>query len=200
MKSYNEMAQNALKRIDEENKAKAKRNKRLKRTLIPTLSLCLAAVIGISVMGGFGIKVAPEIEIEESLEYQYEGAIDTNGNTAGKLTGNKGEVAVGGSAKPDNSNGSPAPQSSAPQDAGDVTDDPCIRVVDIIYNGKTYIQIECSDMSEYEKENHIGSTTDFNGYYKDKKTKGKVFTVKDNFELLIIELDGGQMILLKEVD
>ena len=73
MKSYNEMAKSALKRIDEENKAIAKKRKILKRTLIPTLSLCIAAVVGFGVMGALGKNSSPEIE--ESYYVQYEAAV-----------------------------------------------------------------------------------------------------------------------------
>lgn len=197
MKSYNEMAKNALKRIDEENKAIAKKRKILKRTLIPTLSLCVALVIGFGVMGGFENLVEPEIE--ESYEYLYEGTVDTKGNTTGKLTGFETETAVGNTTKPDNSNGSPNVQSSAPQDSGETTESPCIRVVDITYEGKTYIENYSEDMTLYEKDKLLGSTKDFNGYYRDKKTNGKVYSVKNSSEFLIIELDGSQKILLKEV-
>lgn len=194
MKSYNEMAKNALKRIDEENKAIAKKRKILKRTLIPTLSLCVAAVIGFGVMGGFEKMVEPEIE--ESYEYLYDGTVDTNGNN---MSGIKTEATTGNSAKPGNSNGSPAMQSSAPQDSDETTEGPCIRVVDITYEGKTYIENYSEDMTLYEKDKLLGSTNDFNGYYRDKKTNGKVYSVKNSSEFLIIEIDDSQKILLKEV-
>lgn len=195
MKSYNEMAKNALKRIDEENKAIAKKRKILKRTLIPTLSLCVAAVIGFGVMGGFEKMVEPEIE--ESYEYLYEGTVDTDGNN---MSGIKTEATTGNSAKPDNSNGSPAMQSSAPQDSGETTEGPCIRVVSIMYEGKNYVYYESKDMTIYEKDKLLGGVSTFIGYYKPEYIDGKVYSVKNSSEFLIIELDGGQEILLKEVD
>ena len=195
MKSYNEMAKSALLRIDEENKRLIKRKKTLKRTLVPTLSLCLAAAVCFGVMETLPKKASPEIE--ESYYVEYENTIDTDGNN---MTGLKTEATTGNSTKPDNSNGSPAMQSSAPQNIEETTEEPCIRFVDITYEGKTYIEKYSEDMTLYEKDELLGSTTDFNGYFKNKKTKGNVFTVKDNSEFLIIELDGGKEILLKEVD
>ena len=194
MKSYNEMAKSALVRIDEENKLLIKRRKTLKRTLIPALSLCVAAAVCFGVMGGFEKMTEPEIE--ESYEYLYEGTVDTNGNN---MSGIKTEATTGNSAKPDNSNGSPNVQSSAPKDSGETTEAPCIRVVDITYEGKTYIENYSEDMTLYEKDKLLGSTHDFNGYYRDKKTNGKVYSVKNSSEFLIIELDDSQKILLKEV-
>ena len=194
MKSYNEMAKNALKRIDEENKAIVKKRKILKRILIPTLSLCVAAVVGFGVMDGFEKMTEPEIE--ESYEYLYEGTVDTKGNTTGFET----TAAVGNTAKPDNSNGgSPNVQSSAPQDSGETTEAPCIRIVSIMYEGKNYVYYESKDMTIYEKDKLLGGVSTFIGYYKPEYIDGKVYSVKNSSEFLIIELDGDQKILLKEV-
>ena len=198
MKSYNEMAKSALLRIEEENKNILKRKKALKRTLIPALSLCLAVAVSFAVKDVWNNKSGVEIEEEEYVLYEYENAIDTDGNN---MTGIKTEATTGNSAKPDNSNGSPAMQNSAPQDSGETTvGSPCIRVVSIMYEGKNFVYYESKDMALYEKDKFLGGVSTFVGYYKPEYIDGKVYSVKNSSEFLLIELDDGKTVLLKEIE
>ncbi len=197
MKSYNEMAKSALLRIEEENKIILKRKKALKITLIPALSLCLAIAVSFAVKDVWDNKSGVEIGEEEYVLYEYENATDTDGNN---MTGIKTETTTGNSAKPDNSNGSPNVQSSAPKDSGETTvGSPCIRVVSIMYEGKNYVYYESKDMTIYEKDKLLGGVSTFIGYYKPEYIDGKVYSVKNSSEFLIIEIDDSQKILLKEV-
>lgn len=190
MKSYNEMAKSALLRIEKENKIILKRKKALKRTLIPALSLCLAVAVSFAVKDVWDNKSGVEIEEEEYVLYEYENATGTDGNN---MTGN--------SAKPDNSNGSPAMQSSAPQDSGETTvGGPCIRVVSIMYEDKNFVYYESKDMALYEKDKFLGGVSTFVGYCKPEYIDGKVYSVKNSSEFLLIELDDGKTVLLKEIE
>ena len=49
MKSYEEKAYSALKRIEEETEYRRKRKKNITRILTPVMSLCLAAILGIGI-------------------------------------------------------------------------------------------------------------------------------------------------------
>lgn len=59
MKTYNEMAKNALERINEHNNKIMKRNKLIKKTLIPAFSICLVTLIGITLYPQLEIEVSP---------------------------------------------------------------------------------------------------------------------------------------------
>ena len=188
MKSYNEMAKSALLRIDEENKIILRRKKALKRTLIPTLCLCLAVAVSFTVKEVLDNKKGAEIEKEYVL---YEGIVE---NAIGTVDQDAGNAANGNSAKPDNSNGN-APTNNQ------TTSSSYTYIIDIIYEGKIYSYSESEeDLSHYEKDEFLGDTTDFVGYLKPQYTEGKVYTVKGSFEILLVELEDGERVLLKEVN
>ena len=186
MKSYNEMAKNALQRIDEENKIIFKRKKAIKRTLIPTHCLCLAVAVS------FGVKGFLEnnrgVEIEENY-ILYEGIVE---NAIGTVDQDTGNTANGNSARPNNQNGNP--QSTFQTHSGSI-----IWVFDVIYDGKTYIQVDNVTTSDYETDTLLGDAKDLSSYCKVTNLNGKVYSVKDNSDLLIVELEDGKRFLLKEV-
>lgn len=183
MKSYNEMAKSALLRIEKENKIILKRKKALKRTLIPALSLCLAVAVSFAVKDVWDNKSGVEIEKEEYVLYEYE-------NATGTVNQDVGNTANGNSAKPDNSNGNPQTNVQGSY----------IWPFDVIYDGKTYIQAENKKASDYETETLLGDAKDFSSYCKVANMNGKLYTVKDNSDLLIVELEDGKRFLFKEVD
>ena len=184
MKSYNEMAKDALRRIDEENKIILKRKKAVKRALIPALCICLAVAVSFTVKGVLDNKKGVEIEEEYAL-YECENAIGT-------VDLNTGVATSGNSAKPDNSNGNT-------QSNVQTSDGACIWAFDVVYDGKTYIGAEDKNASDYKAETLLGDAKDFSSYCKAQNINGKVYTVKDSSGLLLVELEDGQRVLLKEV-
>ena len=61
MKNYNEMANDVLRRIEEHNVIKQKRQKTIKRVVVPICSLCVAVILGVGLWQGDVFKVEPDL-------------------------------------------------------------------------------------------------------------------------------------------
>lgn len=83
MKTYDEMAQSALRRIDEHNKIKAKREKMIIKTVTPVICVCFVTVLGIGLFKNGIFEKSVPVEVTNYTEV-----------TQGVTEGTTGEISV----------------------------------------------------------------------------------------------------------
>ncbi len=67
----------------------------------------------------------------------------------------------------------------------------------VIVEGKTYVQTT-TDKKSYTPDVYLGEASDFEGTYKTQLTdvKGKVYTVKESKDILIVKIKNGSVVTL----
>lgn len=93
MKSYEEKAYSALKRIEEETEYRRKRKKNITRILTPVMSLCLAAILGIGIWQS-GMFEQSDTPIQGDTSNQSGISVSSTSNDANSALPPKNEYAV----------------------------------------------------------------------------------------------------------
>ncbi len=191
MKTYNEMAENLLKRRDAYIKQKKKRNR---IAIIGIASFCFAAAVGVSFWQSGLLKKQPIKTAEDAL---FSGIKDVYGSDESE------------------------PQTNVPNASGEATGDRLgviiykgktyVQIM-TIYKGKAVFQVKNANISEKDVvlDKKIGTGYDFDGSYnpewlKNNGEKGhpvyapetEVYTVKDREDLLGAKFDDETYIVLR---
>lgn len=194
MKSYNEMAENALNRIKERKKESNKKNKLILKITVPVLSLCLIFAIALAVNIGTIFKDDKALTAENAKDNTstYD-EILPNSESSENIPINST------SSKKEDSSKKSASSKSALNFKGETSSKSGEndKLGFIIADGKTYTQVQNVNTEKYTPKDFLGMAKDFDGFYKNGEINGKVYTVEENLNLLIICLDNGGKVLLE---
>ena len=173
MKNYDEITNGLLERRDQ---YVAEQKKRRKTAVTVTTSLCcfcLVALLGFGAWNGGMFGTTPPDRIKDSSVYADEMTNETRGTTV-----------------PTDNNSSD--NAEIPYHSSDVMG---LVVVD----GITYLQCE-TDVEAYSLDTYLGNVSDYDGTYKSdiKDTEGKLYTTKEDSDILILKLENGSTIALKK--
>ena len=172
MKNYDEITNGLLERRDQY-VAEQKRKRKTAVTVTTSLCcFCLVALLGFGAWNRGMFGTTPPDRIKDSSVYADEKTSETRGTTVPTSnTSNNAEI---------------------PYHSSDVMG---LVVVD----GITYLQYE-TDVEAYTLDTCLGNVSDYDGTYKSdiKDTEGKLYTTKEDSDILILKLENGSTIALKK--
>lgn len=163
MKNYDEMADNVFRRVEEYNIEKQRRRKKIKRTLVPVMCVCLVSLLGVG-MWQVGLFDSTPIQTQEDAITP--GTKDWYGPGEGENQNSVGDNTIS--------------NISSNVDL----------IGRIVYNGRTYTQNFSSDIEADNiiPDKKIGNGEDFEGTYNSEtEVASEVYNVKNYPDLLCVK-------------
>jgi len=195
MKNYDELTADLLKRRDS---YVADQKKKRKIITGISASLCCCSLIALLAFGMWqeGMFKAAPIDITKD-DGVHAGGKENSGNNA--FCGDYWVVDNSNVQSGNESDSAFASESTSAEPI--VSDDVCDILGMVVIDGVTYLQFG-TDAAAYTPDICLGDTADYEGTYKShlKDVAGKLYTTKEDADVLLVKLGNGGTVALKKAD
>ena len=195
MKNYNEITNDLIERRDRYIAEKNIKRKRVMSVATSLCCVCLVALLGFGMWQGGMYKTT-------STDLTKDGSIYTEENK-----NNTNDTFVDSNLVDDkNNNDTPSNNEENSVDKNNIpfnnSDDICDILGMVVIDGITYIQVntDIKTAEAYTLDNYLGIASDFEGTYKTHLDDiiGKLYTTKEDQNVLVVKLDNGGTVVLKK--
>ncbi|MBQ6569289.1 MAG: hypothetical protein IJL87_03435 [Clostridia bacterium] len=175
MKTYEQMAQDALTRIKDYKAEQTRKRKAAAKIAAPLACLCVLTLLGAAIFGGHLIKPVQTAKKAGEEKIVQETTVETAGDDKDCLPETKEVTAEG-------------------------AEDICQMLGSVELDGKIYVEIT-ADVSVYSKGEYLGKASDYEGYYKSySDVDGELYKSAEDEKILLVFLENGDTVVLKQTD